>query len=194
MIALIVYLGVGLGLFVLVYALARRNHTPVEGSSHQFVEACGSLQTLQQGLLPKGLINRIFDRRDLEYVTGNTSPGIRTIFLAERKRISLQWVRRVRLEVLSLMRFHRDYSRFHRQISLFTELRLAVDFAGLLLACRMLEMLFYFRGPYAAPRMVNATASAAARLCKVSERSLAFLNVPNIRPLRDKSTPGNATV
>lgn len=192
MISLIFYLGVGIGLFILMYILARRNHVPVEGSAYQLVEARGSLQTLQQGLLPRDLINRIFDGKDLAYVTEEVSPDIRGLFLAERKRISLSWVRRVRLEILNLMQFHREHSRFHIRISLLTEMRLTLDFAGLLLACRMLEMLFYFRGPYAVPQMVNVTASAAARLCAASEKSLAFLNVPSMHPFGEKSRHGNA--
>jgi hypothetical protein len=194
MIALILYLGVGIGLFVLMFVLARRTHTPVEGSAHQFVEARGSLQTLQQGLLPRDLINRIFDRQDLHYVTEKMSPKIRKLFLGERKRVSLSWVRRVRLEILNLMQFHRAHSRFYIRLSLMTEIRLALDFAGLLLACRVLETLFYFRGPYAAPRMVNMTASAAARLCMASEKSLAFLNAANIRAFNDKPTHGNVVI
>jgi hypothetical protein len=194
MIALILYLCVGIGLFVLMSVLARRNHAPVEGSAHQFVEARGSLQTLQQGLLPRDLINRIFDRQDLRYVTEKMSPQIRKLFIRERKRVSLSWVRRVRLEVLNLMQFHRSHSRFYIRLSLMTEIRLAVDFAGLLLACRVLEALFYFRGPYASPRMVNMTASAAVRLCMASEKSLGFLNAANMRPFSDKPTPGNAVV
>ena len=194
MIALILFLGVGIGLAMLMLVLTRRSQTPAEGSAHQFVEARGSLQTLQQGLLPQDLINRIFDRQDLEFVAGTTSREIRRMFLAERKRISLQWVRRVRLEILNLMHFHRGYSRFHSEISLLTELRLALDFAGLLLVCRVLETLFYFRGPYAAPRMVRATASAAARLCMASEKSLAFLNTPTLGSLVDKSTHRNAII
>jgi hypothetical protein len=192
MIALILFLGVGIGLFVLLFVLARRNHAPAEGSSHLFVEARDSLQTLQRGLLPQDLIHRVFDRRDLEYVTQKLSPDIQKVFLAERKRISLQWVRRVRLEIQNLMYFHRGHSRFLVEIGFWTELRLALNFAGLLLACRTLETLFYFRGPYAAPGMVNATVAAADRLCTVSERSLAFLN-PSLRPFREDQRHRNAT-
>ena len=103
-------------------------------------------------------------------------------------------MRRVRLEVLNLMHFHRAHSRFYVQLSLPTEIRLTLDFAGLLLACRLLEAIFYFRGPYAAPRMVNLTASAAIRLCMASEKSLAFLNATNIDQFRNKTTPGSAVV
>jgi hypothetical protein len=151
------------------------------------VEARDSLQTLQHGLLPADLLTRIFDRQDLNYVTEKMSPEICKLFLAERKRISLRWVRRVRLEVLNLMHFHLAHSRFHTKISLLTEMRLALDFSGLLLACRVLETLFYLRGPYAAPPLVNATVSVAARLCTASEKSLEFLNVSNLRPVNGDS-------
>ena len=194
MIALLLYLAVGIGLVILLFVLARRNRAPVEGSAHQFVEARGSLQTLQRGLLPRGMIDRIFDRQDLAYVTAQTAPPIRRLFLEERKKVSLQWVRRVRMEIVNLMHFHRTHSRFHTEISLMTEFRLALDFAGLLLACRLLEAIFYFRGPYAAPGMVNLTASAAARLCSASEKSLAFLDAGQLGNLGDESPSGGAAI
>lgn len=193
MIALILYLLIGVGLLALLTVLALRKHSPVEGSAHLFVEARDSLLTLQQGLLPSDLIRRIFDRSDLEYVTGNMPAEIQSLFLAERKQISVQWVRRVRLELRNLMHFHRGHSRFHGEISVLAELRLASSFAALLVACRFLETIFYFRGPYAAPSLVRATASAAARLCATSEKSMSFLNAANLRPFSGDSKRGNAT-
>jgi hypothetical protein len=193
-IALLFYVGAAVCLFILMYALARPHRAPVEGIAHQFVEARGSLQTLQQGLLPPDLLNRIFDRHDLDYISGLATPHIRQLFLSQRKSISLLWVRRVRSEILNLMHFHRTHSRFHTEISILTEIRLAVDFAGLLIVCRILEIVFSWRGPYAAPRMVQAVASAASRLCTASEKSLAFLNVPGVSAFRGDSTPGNAAV
>lgn len=194
MIALLFYIGAAVCLFVLMFALARPQRAPVEGIAHQFVEARSSLQTLQQGLLPADLLNRIFDRRDLDYIDGQAAPEIRQLFLSQRKAISLMWVRRVRSEILSLMHFHRSHSRFHTNISLLTEMRLALDFAGLLFVCRILETIFSLRGPYAAPRLVQSVASAASRLCTASEKSLAFLNVPGVNAFRGDSTPGNAAV
>jgi hypothetical protein len=193
-IALLFYIGAAVCLFVLMFALARPQRAPVEGIAHQFVEARSSLQTLQQGLLPADLLNRIFDRRDLDYIDGQAAPEIRQLFLSQRKAISLMWVRRVRSEILSLMHFHRSHSRFHTNISLLTEMRLALDFAGLLFVCRILETIFSLRGPYAAPRLVQSVASAASRLCTASEKSLAFLNVPGVSAFRGDSPPGNAAV
>ena len=194
MIALLFYIGAAVCLFVLMFALARPQRAPVEGIAHQFVEARSSLQTLQQGLLPTDLLNRIFDRRDLDYIDGQAAPEIRHLFLSQRKAISLMWVRRVRSEILSLMHFHRSHSRFHTNISLLTEMRLALDFAGLLFVCRILETIFSFRGPYAAPGLVQSVAAAASRLCTASEKSLAFLNVPGVNAFRGDSPPGNAAI
>jgi hypothetical protein len=193
-IALLFYIGAAVCLFLLMFALARPQRAPVEGIAHQFVEARSSLQTLQQGLLPTDLLNRIFDRRDLDYIEGQAAPEIRQLFLSQRKAISLMWVRRVRSEILSLMHFHRSHSRFHTNISLLTEMRLALDFAGLLFVCRILETIFSLRGPYAAPRLVQSVAAAASRLCTASEKSLAFLNVPGVNAFRGDSPPGNAAV
>ncbi|MGA3298970.1 MAG: hypothetical protein ABSD87_02700 [Candidatus Acidiferrales bacterium] len=194
MIALLFYIGAAVCLFLLMFALARPQRAPVEGIAHQFVEARSSLQTLQQGLLPADLLNRVFDRRDLDYIDGQAAPEIRQLFLSQRKAISLMWVRRVRSEILSLMHFHRSHSRFHTNISLLTEMRLALDFAGLLFVCRILETIFSLRGPYAAPRLVQSVAAAASRLCTASEKSLAFLNVPGVNAFRGDSPPGNAAV
>ena len=194
MITLLFYLGAAVCLFALMYALARPHGAPVEGIAHQFVEARSSLQTLQQGLLPADLLNRIFDRRDLDFIDGQAAPEIRRLFLSQRQAISLMWIRRVRSEILNLLHFHRSHSRFHTNISILTEMRLALDFAGLLFVCRVLETIFSLRGPYAAPRLVQSVASAASRLCTASEKSLAFLNVPGVNAFRGDSTPGNAAV
>jgi hypothetical protein len=194
MIALVLYVGAAVCLFILMYVLARPHRAPVEGIAHQFVEARTSLQTLQEGLLPANLLNRIFDRRDLDYVSGQSSPDIRQLFLSQRRAISLMWVRRVRSEILNLMHFHRSHSRFHTNIGILAEMRLALDFAALLILCRILEAVFSFRGPYAAPRMAQSVVSAASRLCAASEKSLAFLNAPNAPGFRGDSSRGNATV
>ncbi|MGA8984781.1 MAG: hypothetical protein WB470_19055 [Candidatus Acidiferrales bacterium] len=192
MTALIIYLLIGAGLLVFLIALARRKGAPVEGCGQEFVEARHALRALRSGLLPANLIERIFGRGDLEYVTAETPPEIRRLFLAERKRISLIWARRVRLEIRNLMRFHLGYSRFQAKMSLTTELRLAFDFVVLLLACRMLQFVLFSRGPYGATAMVGVAVGAAARVCRISEKSLAFLNPLTGEALANETAGGGA--
>ncbi|MFZ3218145.1 MAG: hypothetical protein WA192_18970 [Candidatus Acidiferrales bacterium] len=193
MIAMILYLLVGAVLFAFLLVLALRQKAPMEGSGRQCVEARQSLRTLQTGILRRNIVERIFDREDLQYVSTATSPGICELFLAERKRISLLWVRRLRDEIRHLMHFHRGYSRLHAQLGLLTEIRLSLDFALLLLACGVLRMLLSWRGPYGAPALVGIITAAAARVCTVSEASLAFLNPPAHDPFRDESATNGVT-
>lgn len=174
MIQLIPFLLVGALLLLSLYFFVRRGQR-AEGGSGALVEAKQALNILQAGLLPPELVGRIFARNDLDYVEAETSKVIRELFLEERKKIALSWVSRVRKQVLSLKRFHLGSARFYAQLSLRTEMVLAVDFAALLFACRALQVFLYLRGPYAAPRIVGSTAASATRVCKISEKSLAFL-------------------
>jgi hypothetical protein len=194
MIGLLLYLLVGIGLLVCLWLLARRKGAPVEGCGRQFVEARQALRTLQLGLLPENLIERIFDPEDFRYVTAASPEEIGDLFLQERKRISLMWVRRVRCEIRNLMRFHLDYSRLHAKLSLLTEIRLALDFAVLLLACRALRILLYWRGPYGARAVVGVLTAAAGRVCASSEKSLAFLNPPALESFRSSSAGDGAAI
>ena len=194
MIALLLYLLVGVGLLVFLWLLARRKGAPVEGCGRQFVEARQALRTLQEGLLPDNLIQRIFDRDDFRYVMASSPADIAELFLQERRRISLMWVRRVRCEVRNLMQFHLDYSRLHAKLSLLTEIRLGLDFAVLLLACRALRILLYLRGPYGARAVVGVMTAAAGRVCAASEKSLAFLNPPALEAFRRDSAGDGAAI
>ena len=194
MIGLLLYLALGIGLLLTLWTLARRKGAPVEGCGQQFVEARQALRTLQYGLLPENLIARIFDPEDFRYVTAACSTNVTDLFLRERKRISLMWVRRVRSEIRNLMHFHLAYSRLHAKLSLLTEIRLALDFALLLLVCRAIRILLYLRGPYGARGAVGVLTAAAGRVCAASEKSLAFLNSPGRESFRRDSESHGAAI
>ena len=172
---LIFFILVGLLLIASVFLMMARRGRKAEGGAQALVDARHALSALQLDLLPSELVGRILAMRDSEYIHAETSPRIQEMFRRERKRIALSWVRQVRGQILSLRRFHLGAARSYAQLSFRTEIGLALDFAALLFACRVLQVMLYLRGPYAVPRMVEATASAATRLCSVSEKSLAFL-------------------
>lgn len=173
MIQLVLFLTVGATLLVLLASVVFRRRS--EGGSVALLEARQALNTLQGGLLPAELVARIFDRTDLEYVNTQRSSEVRDLFLEERKRIALLWIGRVRKQITRLKSFHLGSARFYAGLDLRTELSLSLDFARLLFACRMLEVFVQLRGPYAAPRIVGTTAATAAKVCSVSQESLAFL-------------------
>jgi hypothetical protein len=137
--------------------------------------------------LPPELVERIFARADLDYVISEVPESVRALFMKERKRIALSWVNQVRRQILCLRRFYLGSARSYARLSFRTEIELALDFAALLFACRALQVVLYVRGPFAVPGMVESTAAVAARVCKVSEESLAFLTPAKVGVLSNGS-------
>jgi hypothetical protein len=194
MIQLAFSLLVGFALLIILYFFVRGGKVSAEGSAQQLREARQTLDSLQFGLLPGDLVHRIFATEDLEYVRQAAPPRIQALFLAERKDLSLAWVRRVRKAIVELIRFHRGHARLYSRLSLSTEVLLAVNFARLLMVCRLLEIALYLRGPYAAPGMVRTVATAAGRVCTISEKSLVFLNTSEINRLKNDPSHHGASV
>lgn len=186
MIQLISFLVLGLVFAVLLYVFARKSATRAEGGAEALVSARQALNSLQTNLLPPELVQRVFAKDDLDFVSSVGSKQVREVFLVERKHVALRWVGHIRKHVLSLKEFHSGRSRFYAQLDLRTEIELALSFALLLFVCRMLEAIFYIRGPFAAPRMVAKVIGAAGDICTASERSLGFLSTP--------TNPGNPTL
>jgi hypothetical protein len=190
---LILFLAVGALLLLSLYFFARRLPQPGADAKAMF-DARRALSILQMELLPPEMVARIFAREDLDYVNASASKEVHIMFLAERGRIALSWVRYLRGHILSLRRFHLGSARHHAHLNFRTEVTLAVEFAILLFACRVLEIMLWIRGPYGAPQTLRVTTAAAARVCEISERSLRFLWPESATPLGNPSTGNRATL
>lgn len=173
--AFFLFIALGLALLLLTYLVARRKDPRAEGGAVALLEARQALNSLQTGLLPPEIVGRVFDRRDLDFVTSASGTEVQDLFLAERQRMALIWIRQLRSNVLSLKGFHSGHSRSYAGLNVRAEIGLAFSFASLLVLCRTLETVFYLNGPYAAPRVVANAISVAESVCTISERSLAFL-------------------
>lgn len=191
MIQLLFFLTVGGVLFVFLLLLARRGKA--EGGAEALVNARQALLTLQTELLPAGLVGRIFAKDDLEFVDSEGSQEVRDLFLRERQKVALLWVERVKDEIRLLRYLHLGSARFYARLDLKTEVVLAADFGLLLISCKALELVFVMRGPFAAPRMVGTVANAAARVCDISQQSLAFLTTSDLNALGGTSGPGQVS-
>jgi hypothetical protein len=164
-----------------------------EAGAIALVDASRALSSLQMELLPPGMVARIFASEDLDYIDSSASEEIRRMFLAERKQIALSWVGYLRGNVLSLRRFHLGSARLYAGLNFRSEAALAVDFAFLLFACRVLEVMLWLRGPYGALRIVRATTAGATRVCQISEKSLGVLRSGSAHPLGSPPAGNRAT-
>lgn len=190
MIQLLFFFLIGAALLSSLLFLGRRGGPRAEGDSRVLLEARRALDALQGGLLPEELVQRIFARDDLDYMISLAVPKpVRDLFVLERKKIALSWIGQVRCQISNLKRFHVGAARSYAQLGLRAEVELACHFTALLVACRALRLAVYLGGPYVAPRMVGATAMAAAKICTISEQSLAFLNPVQLKPYASGSLP-----
>lgn len=194
MTSLVLFLALGASLLLLlVFALLRRPGRP-EGSSQALLDARQALSALQHDLLLPEVVQRVFARQDLEYVLASTPEPVHRVFIDERRKVAMVWVRQVRRGVLSLRAFHLGQARHYSRVNLATEVQLAANFALLLMASRALEIALFFGGPYAAPQILGGTVGVAARLCRVSQQSLAFLSPDLPRNLSEDSAAGRARI
>lgn len=187
MIQLVIFVVVGAGFLFALYLFARGG-SRLEGSGQSVLKARQALSLLQDGLLPPEMLERIFAKADYDYVVASQAPGVRELFLRERRDIVLSWVKQMRRQVVSLRQFHLGSARFYSRLSLRTETRLAVEFFTLLCICRVLEIALYLRGPYAAPRMVGQAVATAARVCERSEKAMSFLKTAKVDTFGEDST------
>ncbi len=185
MMQLLISLIIGVAVLVSLYFLGR--HPSVEGGAESLVRARTALSVLQGSLLPAESVGRLFLKADYDYVTRKSTNEVRNLFIEERRRIALLWVKQIMKQLRGLKEFHLGSARFYARLSPRTELRLAFEFFALLCVCRALQIALYLRGPYAAPRMVGRAAAGAARVCEISEKAMGFLNPTQIDALAQKS-------
>ena len=79
MISLIFFSLIGIGLLLLLVVVARRA-ARAEGSAQALVDARQALQALQGDLLPTGLVQRIFDRQDFNYIVASAPHDVQRLF------------------------------------------------------------------------------------------------------------------
>jgi hypothetical protein len=151
-------------LFFTLLLLLRHERSTIQPAG-ELNEARRALTSLETGLLPLDIVGRIFAKADREYVRSQGLDAAYGVFLEERRRIALAWVRQVRQRVMTLWHFHNHAMRHSPDLKFGSEARLAWNFVVLLLACQTLELLIYGVGPFTAPSMVGSASRAAARIC-----------------------------
>jgi len=189
-ITLIFFLVVAVALLALLLVLDPRTEG-AEGSARALLQARDALHTLQLDLLALNLVQNIFSPNDWKYVSANAPVEIQNLFMEERRKIALDWVGEIRLQLICLQHFHRRHARHFVNLKISTELALAFDFALLRLQCRALALLLRLRGPYATPYIAGKTIAAAIRVCAISGQSFAFL-APATSPIADHSAGNGA--
>jgi hypothetical protein len=185
MIGLISALTVGLLLLIALVVFALRQGSTAR-DFHSISEFPGDLRHSGEiEVCPPELVARIFSREDWELISQTHSPALERLFLEERKKVALLWVRQTSRGIQQVMRNHADAAKQAADIRFRTELSLFLMYIELLLICETLLLLITTVGPPRLERIASyvhelsrqishAVVSCARRNPVVHDRKYAF--------------------
>ena len=180
MIGLISALTVGLLLLTALAVFALR-----QGSTARDIHAISEFpadprHSEEFGVCPHEFVARIFSPEDGQFISQTHAPYLKRLFLHERKRVALLWVRQTSRDIQQVMRNHTDTAKQAADIRFRTELSLFLTYVELRLMCETLSLLITTVGP---PRLERIAASVHELSQQISCAHEAFV----------KSSSGTAT-
>ena len=93
------------------------------------------------------VVSRIFSRADWEFVRGLKAGRIERLFVRERKRIALVWVRQTSAIIRRVMREHAEAARQSANLKFSTEINIQAQFLTLMAVCGTLAVAIQIAGP-----------------------------------------------
>jgi len=155
MIGLISALTIGLLLFLALLVFAIRLGSTARGF-HSVSESSGEQgQSEEFEACPPELVARIFSRADWELISRTHSSSLERLFLQERRKVALFWVRHTSRGIRQVMRKHTEAARNAADIRFRTELSLFLFYMELLLMCETLDVLITTVGPSRLQRIAS---------------------------------------
>ncbi len=121
---------------------------------------------------PPELVARVFSREDWQLISQTHSPYLERLFLRERKRVALLWVRQTSRGIQQVMRNHTEAAKQAADIRFRTELSLFLMYIALLLMCGTLSLLITTVGP---PRLERIASSVHGLSRQISYAHEAFV-------------------
>jgi len=110
------------------------------------------------------LAERIFSREDQEFVARLQSRRLQQLYLEERRRVAVHWVRRTSEDVSGIMRKHRLSSRQSTNLNAATEAKLFWQFVELKFLCGVLQLLARVSGPHVLVNLAAHTGTLYQRI------------------------------
>ncbi len=147
MIGLISALTVGVLLFIALGVFALR-----QASTARDIDAISEFpgdpsRSDEFGACPQEFVARIFSHEDGQFISQTHAPYLERLFLHERKRVALLWVRQTSRDIRQVMRTHTEAAKQAADIRFRTELSLFLTYIEVLLMCETLSLLIATVGP-----------------------------------------------
>lgn len=176
---LVLFLGVAFALLVLLLLWLRQSSTGTTGQD--FAAVREGLAALNMEGPPRDLVERIFAQEDLDYVHRRTPADVLPLFLSERRKLALSWLRSTRLRVQEVMVVYRRAVRGSRSLRGLVELRPAVNYGLLLLCFELMRAAIWMFGPFHVRGAVSYIQALAEHVSVSTARLALAFNQRHVR-------------
>jgi hypothetical protein len=160
---------IGIGLLAMLVTFVMKGMLTarvLEREPEEILEGTGNFEAC-----PPEVVESIFSERDEQFVRRFESRALRAYFETERRTVALLWVRQTASGIRRIMREHAAAARRSADLQFVTEVRLFLQYSGLMLICGVLLLLI----PVAGPLWVRGLAGYAQRLSQgIAETQQAF--------------------
>ncbi|MHB8500715.1 MAG: hypothetical protein ACYDCG_12015 [Candidatus Acidiferrales bacterium] len=165
MIGLIPILLLGALILILGGRLLVQRATKGDGQPVSIEEYTRARASLDSMFAETAAIKRVFADEDKEFVSRTGTPDVERVFLKERKRLAIQWVRMTQRQVADLMNLHLKLASYTHVPSPKSEAKLTASYFCFVLASNGLLILLGLLGPFAAVRIVTYALRMSEHFC-----------------------------
>lgn len=154
-------------------------------SAHQGVtiEEFSQAQEALDSLIGEfSLARRIFEPKDMKFISRQPCQEARRMFLRERKTLAISWLRNIRRQLTHLKDLHLKLASYTNRPSPKFDLKFLTAYLIFAVACDSLVVLVWIRGPFQLVTIVGYTLSAVNELCTVVSLRLEDINAALLGP------------
>ena len=162
MIGLIVFIGASAAL-ILLLLIVNRPATSEEAPA---------------GLPDRAIMERILAPEDARYIASLRLPRVHRLFLRERRRLAVRWLRAIRAEATRLFELHTRAVRQTRDVRPMMEFRVACSFALFMLNYAVIVGLVQWYGPFRTSAVLRLFDSLSGAMERLSRQLAASAGAP----------------
>jgi hypothetical protein len=139
-------------------------------------EYASARQALDSVFVETAIMKRIFSLEDAHFMQGSAAPLVRCLFLNERKTLAVNWFRKTRKQVATLMDIHLRLVSYTYDPNPGLELRLTVRYLSFLIVSNIVLLLVWLLGPFRATRSISYAIRSAGNFFNTFNISLERVN------------------
>jgi hypothetical protein len=121
-------------------------------------------------------IRRVFSDDDLKFVLSSGDRDAQELFLEERKRLGINWLRRTQKRVSQIVNLHLRLASYTDEPRPNFELSLTAKYLGFVISSNCILVLLWLLGPFKAAHTVSYMTESAADFCGVLRTRLDNVN------------------